>query len=117
MDTKTKDTTEESGVVALLEQHKAENTGFDDTTLPETGVTATWPKFQPHSVWTKAQRLSKKNPFGTADNYVALLCRFNGEKLTIEEFKRLIPNGDILHLIGEVMGEDEDEEDLGNDQA
>lgn len=110
----TKNPAIDGGVVALLKQHKADNTGFDDTTLPETGIKVTWPKFQPHALWTRAQRMSKKNPFGTADIYVTLLCRFNGERLTIDEFKELVPTGDALHLTGEVMGDDED--DLGNDQ-
>ncbi len=117
MKTPTKTPVENDSVVALLKKHKAEATGDNETTLPETGVKVTWPKFQPHHVWTKAQRLAKKNPFGTADIYVALLCKFNGERLTVDEFKELIPTGDALHLSGEVMGDDEDERDAGNGQG
>ncbi len=109
--------TEDGGVVALLKKHKAEAEGVNETTLPETGVKVTWPKFQPHHVWTKAQRLAKKNPFGTADIYVALLCKFNGERLTVDEFKELVPTGDALHLTGEVMGDDEFEDGAGNGQG
>lgn len=118
METKTETPNEDGGVVALLKQHKAESTGFDDTTLPETGIKVTWPMFQPHSTWMKAQRLAKKNPLSTSDIYLSLLCKFNGEKLTLDEFKTLIPTGDVLHLTGEVLGDNEDDEDdAGNGQA
>lgn len=104
----------EAGLIAQLKAHKAANTGENDTTLPETGVIVTWPKFQPHGVWMKAQRLAKKNPFSVSDYYLSLLCKFNGERMTIDEFKSLIPTGDVLHLGAEVLGDDEDDE-AGND--
>jgi len=110
--------TEDSGVVARLKKHKAENTGFDETILPETGITVTWPKFQPHAGWMRAQRVANKNPLSTSDIYLSLLCKFDGEKLTIDEFKQLVPTGDVLHLTGEVLGDDdEDEDDAGNAQG
>tara|TARA_R100001369_G_scaffold50217_2_gene76939 strand:+ start:722 stop:1090 length:369 start_codon:yes stop_codon:yes gene_type:complete len=104
----------ETGVIAKLKKHKASQTGTQDTTLPETGIKVTWPKFQSHGMWMKAQRLSKKNPMGVADIYMALICKFDGESMTLTDFNDLVPTGDALHLLGEVMGEDEDEDDAGN---
>lgn len=116
-----KDTTPENtsgskdgGVVAKLKQHKASKTGTDRTTLPETGILVTWPSFRAHAMWMKAQRLSKKNPLSVTDIYLALVCQFDGEKLTLDQFKELLPTNDVLHLVGEVMGDDEDEDAGGN---
>lgn len=116
METKTETPAHDEGVVALLKHHKASKTGDDQTVLPETGITVTWPKFQPHSSWMKAQRLARKNPLSTSDIYLSLICKFNGERLTIDEFKSLVPTSDVLHLTGEVLGDDEDD-DAGNDQS
>jgi hypothetical protein len=105
----------DSPLIAELKRQKAERSGLDDTTLPVSGIKVTWPQFKPHWVWTKAVRLSKKNPMSVTDNYLPLLCQFNGEKMTVEEFKALISTDDILHLTGEVMGEDYEDEE-GNER-
>lgn len=104
----------ETGVIAKLKKHKAKKSGFDETTLPETGIKVTWPQFQPHGIWMKAQRLAKKNPMSVADIYIALICKFDGDKMTLTDFNDLVPTGDALHLLGEVMGDDEDGDDVGN---
>ena len=102
-------------LIAKLKKHKADNVGSDETTLPETGIKVTWPKFKPHSIWSKATRLSKKSPLSVTDNYLPLLCKFDGENMTVEEFKQYIPTDDILHLTGEVMGDDDEgDDDVGN---
>lgn len=116
----TKDTTPtdtasaDSTLIAKLKKHKANNAGSNSTKLPDTGITVSWPKFKPHHIWMKAQRLSKKNPHAVVDNYLPLICKFDGENMTLEEFKELIPTDDVLHLVGEVMGDDEDEDVEGN---
>jgi hypothetical protein len=38
-----------------------------------------------------------------ADIYMALICKFEGKRMTLSEFSALMPTGDALHLIGEVM--------------
>jgi hypothetical protein len=102
-------------LIAKLKKHKADNVGSDETTLPETGIKVTWPQFKPHSIWGKATRLSKKSPLSVTDNYLPLLCKFDGENMTVEEFKQYIPTDDILHLTGEVMGDDDEgDDDVGN---
>jgi hypothetical protein len=104
----------DSPLIAELKKQKAQKTGVDETTLPVSGIKVTWPQFKPHWVWSKAVRLSKKNPMSVTDNYLPLLCKFNGENMTVEEFKALISTDDILHLTSEVMGDEYDEEDEGN---
>ncbi|WP_420011003.1 hypothetical protein [Tateyamaria sp.] len=77
-----------------------------------------WPQFKPHGIWMKATRLAKGDPQGAMNTYLPLLCKFDGEKLTIAEFKELVPTDDVLHLFGEVMGGmmpgEEGEDDEGN---
>ncbi len=118
METKKRTPDEDNGVIARLKKHKAEHTGTNETILPETSIKVTWPKFQPHSVWMRAQRAAKKNPLSTSDIYVTMVCKFDGERLTLDEFKQLVPTGDVLHLTGEVLGEGfDDEDDEGNGQG
>lgn len=116
--TKPEDAIAESKLIAKLKQHKAERAGVDKTTLPETGITVTWPQFKPHGVWMKANRLAKGDPQAAMNAYLPLLCEFDGEKMTIGEFKELLPTDDVLHLFGEVMGGlapgEDGEEDQGN---
>lgn len=112
--TKEQTTEADTGVIAKLKKHKAAKSGTQETQLPETGIKVTWPKFQSHGMWMKAQRLSKKNPMGVADIYMALICKFDGEAVTLTDFNELIPTGDALHLLGEVMGDDDAEDDVGN---
>lgn len=112
--------TAESGLVARLRQHKAGKSGFDSTILPETGITARWPQFKSHGIWMKATRLAKGDTQGAMNFYLPLICTFDGEKLSLAEFKELMPTGDILYLLGKVLGDmvpgDEDDggDDLGN---
>lgn len=103
----------DSPLIAKLKAHKAAQTGTASFTLPETGIKATWPKFKPHWVWMKAQRVAK-NPKAVMDTYLPLLCKFDGENMTVEEFKTFVPTGDILDLTNEVMGDDDPEDESGN---
>ncbi len=108
----------DSAVVAKLKKYKAQREGSENTTLPETGVTVTWPKFKSHGIWMKAQRLAKGKPEGAMNIYLTLMCKFDGEKLTLTEFKELVPTDDVMHLLDKVMGgvidDEESEDDEGN---
>lgn len=105
----------DSALIAKLKEHKQKSAGRKATTLPSTGVSVSWPEFKPHGIWMKANRLAKGNPQSTMDFYLPLICRFDGENMTIAEFRELIPTEDVLHLIGEVMGDDATEpDDEGN---
>lgn len=112
----TEEDTATTSVVRKLKEHKKANRGSETVKLPETQVSVTFPKFRAHAVWMKAQRLSRKNPMNVTNVYLALVCRFDGQKLTLEQFADLIPSNDVLFLIEEVMGDDEswDDEDEGN---
>lgn len=107
--------TGDSPLIAKLKKQKAGKAGESRTTLPETGIVATWPKFQSHGAWMKAMRLAKKD-FAKATNfYLTGICKFDNEKMTVTDFVELIPSNDIFHLSNEVMGkDDEDEDDAGN---
>jgi hypothetical protein len=105
---------DDSPLISKLKAQKAQKTGMNSTVLPETGVTVTWPKFQSHADWMKAQRLAKKDLSRATNYYLVGICKFEGEKMSMSEFVELMPSGDIFHLMSEVMGDDESEEDAGN---
>lgn len=116
--TATEAATAESGLIAKLKKHKAAKSGTDSTVLPDTGITVTWPQFKPHGIWMKATRLAKGDPQGAMNIYLPLLCRFDGEQMTVAEFKDLVPTDDVLHLFGNVMGrmatDDDGDDDAGD---
>jgi hypothetical protein len=112
----------DSPLIAKLKKQKAKKAGESHTTLPETGIVVTWPKFQSHGAWMKAMRLARKD-FAKATNfYLTGICTFDGEKMTVTDFVALIPSNDIFHLSNAVMGQEDDagdaqqddEEDAGN---
>lgn len=110
----------ESIVVAKLRAYRDQNSGRATTTLPQTKVVASWPKFLKHGYLMRAQRLAKGDPEKSTALYLISVCKFDGERLTLEEFQEFIPSLDALHLMGEVMGGDDDEGDdndgrLGNE--
>lgn len=109
------DAVEETSVLKKLRAHKQANSGTETVTLPDTQVAVTFPKFRPHSVWMKAQRLARKNPMNVTNVYLALVCKFDGQRLTIEQFSSLIPSNDAMFLMEKVMGDDESWDDEGND--
>ena len=112
-----KDTAGDSPLIAKLKKQKVQKSGEHRTTLPESGITVTWPKFQSHGAWMKAQRLAKKDVSKATNFYLTGICKFDGERMTVTEFVDLIPTVDVFHLMGEVMGDDDDEDngdDAGN---
>lgn len=100
----------ESTVVAKLRAHRDAKSGTSETILPQTDVTVTWPKFLKHGYWMRAQRLAKGDSDKATTLYLISVCKFDGDRLTLEEFEEFIPTPDALHLVGEVMGDDEDDE-------
>ena len=99
----------DSPLIAKLKKQKAQKSGENRTILPESGITVTWPKFQSHGAWMKAQRLAKKNVSKATNFYLTGICKFDGERMTVTEFVDLIPAQDVFHLMGEVMGDDDDD--------
>ncbi len=118
-DTTTPDQTEaialtdagDSPLIAKLKKQKDEKSGSNCTTLPETGVVVTWPKFQSHGAWMKAQRLAKKDFAKATNYYLTGICKFDGEKMTVTDFVELLPSNDIFHLTAEVLADHESDDD------
>ena len=106
----------DSPLIAKLKKQKAQKSGENHTTLPESGITVTWPKFQSHGAWMKAQRLAKKDVSKATNFYLTGICKFEGERMTVTDFVDLIPAQDVFHLMGEVMGDvdEADGDDAGN---
>ncbi|SNY91455.1 hypothetical protein SAMN04515647_1676 [Cohaesibacter sp. ES.047] len=107
--------TKRSSVIDKLKNYRASNEGDATFTLPETGVTVSYPKFRKHGVWASALRIAK-NKLGKAQIlYVCRICLFDGEKLTEADFREYIPMSDANELLAEIFGsDDEDEDDEGN---
>lgn len=99
-------------VVDKLKALKKAQEGEATFTLPATGVVATFPKFLSHGAWMRAQRLAKKDVHRAQTIYVVKACKFDGEKMTVDEFASLIPTGDALELLGQIFGGDDDDEDV-----
>lgn len=108
-------TNKRSSVIDKLKTYRRDNEGDARFTLPETGVTVTYPKFRKHGVWASALRLAK-NKLGKAQVlYICRICLFDGEKLTEADFREYIPMTDANELLGEIFGSDDsDEDDEGN---
>lgn len=104
--------TKPQSVVARLQAHKAARSGNGSFILPETGVEVTFPKFIKHGNWMRAERLAKGDAPKAKSIYLQEVCRFDGEKLTLDEFSDLLPTGDVMELLGEVLGGEDD--DLGD---
>jgi hypothetical protein len=97
-----------SGLLAKLKAYKSLNEGDASTLLPECGVNVTFPKFINHGRWMKAMRLSQGDMARAQGLLVIDVCRFDGERMTLEDFEELIPAQDGLHLLGEVMAGGDD---------
>lgn len=106
-----------TGVKAKLAAHKEANTGDRTITLTKSGVVCTVPNFINHGLWMRAQRTAKGDVPKAQAAFVAEVVRFEGEKLTITDLAELVPAGDILQLIGEIFGDDDDGGDEGNGSA
>lgn len=108
------DTSHTISVRDRLEAAKKERSGNATTTLPQSGLVVTYPKFIPHGRWARAQRLAKGDNGKAQLIMLADICVFDGEKLTLADFE-LFSAFDVMHLMGETFGdEDEKDDDEGN---
>lgn len=103
-------TAKPASVADKLRAAKAARSGYDSITLPESGVVARIPKFKPYDAWAKAQRLGGKDQAMVMIYFVTALVRFDGERLTVGDYRDLISASDHLALIGKLYGGDETEE-------
>ena len=100
-----------TGVRGKLAAHKRDNSGERTTTLPETGVTVTYPGFIPHDRVMNASKLAGKKRDKVGKILIAQLCQFEGEKLTADEIGTDLPNADVVHLTNLIFGDDAANED------
>lgn len=120
--TKTQDQTateqakEFSGVRAKLNAHREKNSGMREETLPKSGVKVEIPHFFNHGAWMGAQRQAKGDVPTAQAAFIVGTVLFEGEKLTMADVKSgLIDAKDMLFLINEVFGDDDDSADEGKD--
>jgi len=92
------------GVKARLAAMKAEKAGDRSFTLNDTGVVVTMPNFKPYHAWTKAQRLGDGDTGKVQTYYILELLKFDGERLSLGDYRDLIPAGDHIQIVGEVFG-------------
>lgn len=99
-----------TGVRAKLKAHKDASSGTRRVTLNESGVFCEVPKWINHGAWMRAQRVAKGDVPKAQAAFICEVVLFEGDKLTIADIGELVPAGDMLQLIGEVFGKDEDDE-------
>jgi len=101
-----------TGVRAKLQQHKADNSGMRVETLPQSGIKVEIPEFMNHGKWMVAQRQAKGDIPKAQAAIVVGSVLFEGEKLTMADVQAgLIDAKDMLFLISEIFGDDDDDED------
>lgn len=88
-------------------------------TLPRSGIIAQIPQFINHGAWMKAQRLAGGDISKAQAAFVCEVVLFEGEKITMADVTEHVDALDMLALIGEIFGGDDDDEkaDTGNDKA
>ena len=102
-----------SGVRAKLAAHKArEAEHFISKTLPKSGVEFSFPGFINHGAWMIAQRQAKGDIPTAQAAFVAQVVKFEGEKLTLTDLRELCDAQDVLFMVNQIFGDD-DEEDEG----
>ncbi len=117
------DEKEVTGVRAKLAKHKAANQDSREVTLPECGIVCQIPKFINHGLVMASQRQAKGDMAMGQTALVAQVVKFEGEKLNLADLRELLDGKDMLFLIGEVFGGDDDDDagdgtdDVGNDTA
>ena len=72
--------------------------------LDDTGVVVAMPRFKPYPAWTRAQRLGAGDQGRTQEYYIVSLCTFDGERLSVEDYRDLVPANDHLQILGRVFG-------------
>ena len=108
----TKPNKEFTGVRAKLVAHKHENSGDYEETLPQSGITVQIPEFINHGMWMKAQRQAKGDVPKAQAAFILAVVQFEGEQLTYADVQEgLIDAKDMLFLIGEVFGDDDEHDD------
>lgn len=109
-----------TGVRAKLAAHKEANSGTYDETLPKSGIKVQIPNFINHGKWMAAQRQAKGDVPRAQAAFIVATVLFEGEALMMADVQEgLIDAKDMLFLIGEVFGDEDDAdgEEEGNGKA
>lgn len=100
------------GVRAKLAAHREANSGTYEETLPQSDITVEIPNFINHGKWMLAQRQAKGDVPKAQAAFVLATVTFEGEKLTMADVQEgLIDAKDMLFLIAEIFGDDDDDGD------
>lgn len=95
-----------------------ENKAAAETVLPVSGLRVAYPapELLTHDQVVAAAKMAGKDKRAVGKTIVAQTCTFEGERLSVEEIGTILPNKDVVHLIGLVVGDDEgdDETSSGN---
>jgi hypothetical protein len=103
---------EYTGVRAKLNDYKKANTGHQEKTLPKSGIKVKIPDFMNHGAWMGAQRQAKGDTAKAQAAFVVGTVLFEDEKLTMADIQAgLIDASDMLFLIGEIFGDDDEGDD------
>lgn len=105
--TDTETTTEPKGL-AKLRAHKeaAKEKGDLSFTLPESGVVVTMPRFRSNRDWMKAQALSGGDQRRGNMIWATLICRFDGERISMADYEELISAADNIEVINKLFEAD-----------
>lgn len=104
-------------LIVKLKKYKDVKKGIDSMMLFDMGIKVMWFQFKLYGVWMKVICFVKGDLQGVMNIYFFFLCKFDGEKLMIIEFKELVFIEDVFYLFGEVMGGMMFDEDSENDEG
>lgn len=101
---------------AKLAAHKEAHSGFEEKELPRSGIKVEIPEFINHGKWMQAQRQAKGDVPKAQAAFIISTVKFEGEKLTMADVQEgLIDAKDMLFLIGEIFGDDDEDEEDGQE--
>lgn len=104
----------ESAVVAKLRAANKKVTGEASYTLPGSGVRVTYPKFRAFAGWELAQRQAEGSPTSVNLYYIIQVCRFDGERIRLEDYRELISDTDHMAISARIFGSQTGEPAEGN---
>ncbi|MFA6966123.1 hypothetical protein [Bosea sp. (in: a-proteobacteria)] len=105
----------ESAVIAKLRAANKKLSGEDGFVLASSGVRVTYPKFRAFAAWENAQRVAEGSPTSVNLYYIIQVCRFDGERLRVEDYRELISDTDHMAISNRIFGGKAGEATEGND--
>lgn len=93
----------EKGVIAKLRAARERQQGTDTLTLKSCGVVVTYPKFRAFAAWEQAQRMAEGSATSVNLYYIIQVCRFDDERLRVEEYRELISDADHMAISAKIF--------------